>query len=114
MRPVLTLALALALPGVAAAHHGWGGYDSSKLLKLAGTVEEARIDNPHGTLRLATPGKTWTVVLSPPSRMVSRGLPADAVKPGMTVAVEGYAHKTEASELRAERITVGDKTVELR
>jgi hypothetical protein len=33
---------------------------------------------------------------------------------GATATVHGYPHRTEADELRAERITIGDKTVELR
>jgi Family of unknown function (DUF6152) len=108
------LAALLALPAAALAHHGWGSYDSSNLLKLSGPVSEVRLDNPHGQLRLEAEGKVWTVVLSPPARMVNRGLPADALEPGMTVTVEGFAHKREADEMRAERITVGDKTIELR
>jgi hypothetical protein len=46
--------------------------------------------------------------------MINRGLPAEALKVGMTVTVEGYPHKTEAEELRAERIMVEGKSVELR
>jgi hypothetical protein len=30
------------------------------------------------------------------------------------VTVAGYPHRTDPDEMRAERITVGDKTVELR
>jgi hypothetical protein len=32
----------------------------------------------------------------------------------VSVTVEGYPHKSNDDELRAERITIGDKTVELR
>jgi hypothetical protein len=113
MKRMALLAL-LLVPAGAAAHHGWGGYDASQVLKLNGAVREAKFENPHGTLRLETGGKTWTVVLSPPARMVNRGLATDAIKVGGTVAVEGYPNKTVADEMRAERITVGDKTVELR
>ncbi len=99
------------------AHHGWGGYDSTKVLTLTGTIEAAGYENPHGELKLkvAQPGaKTWVVTLAPPYRMQSRGLPADALKPGVTVTVVGYPNKTDPNEMRAERITVNGKTVELR
>ena len=108
------LAAALGTASIAEAHHGWSSYDSSNLLTLTGTVQEVAIENPHGTLRLATPEKTWTIVLSPPSRMERRGLPAEAIQVGGEVTVEGYAHQEVEDELRAERITVDGQTVELR
>jgi hypothetical protein len=36
------------------------------------------------------------------------------LKPGSTATVEGYPNRTKPDELRAERITVGGKTIELR
>jgi len=46
--------------------------------------------------------------------MSNRGLTEDMLKVGKTVSVEGYAHKTDADEMRAERISVDGKTIELR
>ncbi|BBK34035.1 hypothetical protein EDC65_3869 [Stella humosa] len=104
--------LALATP--LAAHHGWGAYDAAKQLELAGTVKEISYDNPHGTMRLEVPGKTWTVILAPPSRMRSRGLTPEMVAVGRQVTVVGYPHRTDEQELRAERVVAEGKTVELR
>jgi len=112
---VLTCAAALALTGGAAlAHHGWGSYDSANTLTLTGKIAESTYQNPHGTLKLDAPGKMWMVILAPPSRMETRGLPATMLAAGKTATVVGYAHRTETSELRAERITIDGKTVELR
>jgi hypothetical protein len=36
------------------------------------------------------------------------------IKTGAKVTVMGYPNKVEKSELRAERITINDKTIELR
>lgn len=105
--------LALA-PALALAHHGWSEYDSTKLLKLSGKVVIAGYEHPHGFIRLETPGKTWLCVLAPPSRMDSRGLEKGALKPGVAATVEGYANRSKPEEMRAERITVGGKTIELR
>jgi len=80
-RRIAMLALGLA-PALALAHHGWSEYDSTRLLKLSGTVVEAGYEHPHGFIRLATPGKTWLCVLAPPSRMDARGLAKDALKKG--------------------------------
>lgn len=108
-------ALALAAPAIA--HHGWGGYDSTKVLTLTGQIEQAGYENPHGELKLkvaAPDAKVWTVTLAPPHRMQSRGLPAGDLKAGTTVTVVGYPNKTNPGEMRAERITVNGKTVALR
>jgi hypothetical protein len=53
-------------------------------------------------------------VLAPPSRMEARGLAKEALKPGAEASVEGYANRSKPEEMRAERITVGGKTIELR
>jgi len=108
------LAAALAAPLVALGHHGWSEYDSSKALKLTGKIVESGYEHPHGHVRLETPGKTWNVVLAPPSRMERRGLEKGALKPGNTVTVEGYPNREKHEELRAERISVNGKTIELR
>lgn len=96
------------------AHHGWSGYDSSKPLTLTGVIKESGYEHPHGFVKLETPGKTWTVVLAPPTRMENRGLPRTMLAPGTTAKVEGFPHRTDAGEMRAERITINGKTVELR
>lgn len=105
---------AIGLPALALAHHGWSGYETTKPVTLAGTISQAGYEHPHGFVRLDTPGKTWVVVLAPPSRMENRGLPSAALRAGVAAQVEGYVNRTDAQELRAERITIDGKTVELR
>ena len=105
---------ALAPPATALAHHGWSGYDTNTPLNLEGTIRDAGYEHPHGYVKLETPGKTWLVVLAPPSRMENRGLPASALRVGATAKVEGYPNRTDTQEMRAERITIDGKTVELR
>ena len=98
----------------AIAHHGWSGYDSQQVLTFTGTIREAGYEHPHGYVKLEVPGKVWFVVLAPPSRMENRGLAREALKPGKTATVLGYPNRTDPNEMRAERITVDGKTVELR
>jgi hypothetical protein len=102
------------LPAAALAHHGWSEYDSSNLLKLSGRIVESGYEHPHGYLRLATPGKTWLCVLAPPSRMEIRGLTRDSLKAGVSIALEGYPSRDKPGEMRAERVSIGGKTIELR
>ena len=109
-----TVLAALAIAPLAYAHHGWSEYDAGHLLELTGTIQEAGYEHPHGYVKLQTPGKTWIAVLAPPSRMDNRGLSREMLVVGATARVEGYANRNKPNEMRAERITVGGKTVELR
>ena len=59
-------------------------------------------------------GARWEAVLAPPFRMEARGLQPDVMKAGTMVALEGYASTRVEREMRAERITVNGKAVELR
>jgi len=106
--------IAAPLAGSALAHHGWSEYDSSKPLTLTGVIKESGYEHPHGHVHLEAPGKTWQVVLAPPSRMERRGLARADLKAGTKATVMGYANRNKPEEMRAERITIGGKTVELR
>lgn len=116
MRTTLVLpmisVLLLAVP--ASAHHGWGSYDASKTVIVEGPIETLRYGNPHATVTVKTPEKLWTVTLAPVSRMQARGASAELVAVGKTMKAEGYASKVTPGEMRAERITVDGKTVEMR
>jgi hypothetical protein len=106
--------LAALVATTASAHHGWSEYDADKPVQLSGTVEQAGYENPHGFVQLKTPGKTWHVVLAPPSRMERRGLARSELVAGQKATVYGYPHRSKSDEMRAERITLGGKTTELR
>ena len=109
-----TIVAALMLPVPALAHHGWSEYDTGQTLTLTGTIKEAGYEHPHGHILLVTPAKTWIAVLAPPSRMETRGLATTALKAGSTATVVGYPNRSKPEEMRAERITIDGKTVELR
>jgi hypothetical protein len=109
--------LGLTLASLALAHHGWSSYDETKPLTLTGIIRASTYEQPHGTVRLEVTKpekKTWLVVLAPPSRMQSRGLPAESLKVGTEATVVAYPSKVNAEECRAERITIAGKTTELR
>ncbi|MFC0132699.1 hypothetical protein CR105_17380 [Massilia eurypsychrophila] len=106
--------LTLLLAAQASAHHGWSEYDAQQPLNLSGTIEESGYVHPHGFVRLKTEGKTWLVVLAPPSRMENRGLAPTMLVKGARATVHGYPNRGKPEELRAERITIENKTTELR
>ncbi len=112
---ILAAALFVAAPaGVALAHHGWSSYDAERTLRPTTQVVESRWGSPHGSLVIEQEGARWDVVLAPVSRMEARGLVREDIAVGKTVTVVGYPRKDGTKEIRAERIIVGDKTVELR
>ena len=112
------LTLCLLLTGATAAsvlaHHGWGSYDASKAITVEGPITISKFENPHALIAVKAGDKVWNVVLAPTSRMLSRGAPADFIAVGKTVSAYGYASTAEKDEMRAERITIDGKTVEMR
>lgn len=110
---IVTAVATGVIAGAALAHHGWSGYEE-EMKKVSGVIEQTSYANPHGSIQLETAEQTWEVVLAPPSRMRNRGLTEDMLKVGTTATVEGYQSTSDEKEMRAERITVAGKTVELR
>jgi Family of unknown function (DUF6152) len=54
-RLFLSLAAALA-PGAAIAHHGWGGYDTSKSFTVTGKILKSTYENPHCEIEMEVDG----------------------------------------------------------
>lgn len=124
----------LALVSSAVAHHGWGSYDAKNPVTVAGKVKTSKYENPHvvitvdavakpdakGTADAKAPAKTeevsktWTITLAPTSRMINRGALVELVAVGKEVSAFGYPSTVEKDEIRAERITVDGKTIEMR
>ena len=127
---VVTLAPVAVLP--AAAHHGWSSYEADKpvtvngeilsasyenphvTVTVKGEILSAKYENPHATITVKGEDKVWTVTLAPTSRMISRGATKELVAAGKQISAYGYASRAEKDEMRAERITIDGKTVEMR
>lgn len=109
----LAAAFASAAGGAALAHHGWSSYLTDAVV-VSGPVRASSWGSPHGSIDMDHAGKRWTIVLAPVSRMQTRGLTEPAIAVGQTVKVEAYPKRDGTAEMRAERITAGGKTVELR
>jgi hypothetical protein len=115
MKRLILGAGALALTaGAALAHHGWGSYDAARPVTVNGPILTSKYENPHVTLTVRSSDKVWTVTLAPTSRMVNRGALAQLVAVGKTISAYGYPSTAEKDEIRAERITVDGKTIEMR
>jgi Family of unknown function (DUF6152) len=111
----LLAAAAVVLPAAALAHHGWGGFDTSKVLDHTGPILRSTYANPHGTLWMTRDGQEITVELAPVSRMSARGLSDADVAPGRTVRVYAYQNRGNPAVYRAEWVEpAGKGRVELR
>jgi hypothetical protein len=114
MRAVFAVCLILFLAGPAAAHHGWGDYNVKTRLVLEGEVLAVEYGYPHVSVDLKDGGKTWHVILAPPSRMERRGVLSEELSVGITMTVIGYGSKSEPAEMRAETIMLNGHTVPMR
>jgi hypothetical protein len=115
-RPMLAmvplLALAIALPALG--HHGWGSYDADRLQDFEATLVTVAYRNPHAEVEVDRDGERWLVILAPTSRMDARGLPPGALVEGRSIGIQAYPRSDGTRELRAERIVVDGRTIELR
>jgi hypothetical protein len=112
---VLLASLAVIVSaGAATAHHGWGSYDATKVFTISAPVEQLVWADPHTHVMVKYQGNLWEATLAPLFRMQARGLSQAMLKPGTQVVIEGYTSTQQPHEMRAERITVSGKTVELR
>jgi hypothetical protein len=122
------VAAALALTGMAF-HHGWANYHQDVELTYRGVITANDIGNPHTYIDLRVLERSWNdrrgaaydrheewnVVLAPLTRMRNRGMTDNSMLAvGDTVTVVGYPHRSTEREMRAERIIIGDVTIELR
>lgn len=74
------IAMLIAMPLGARAHHGWSSFDADRPIYLSGTAQKVRWQNPHAELEL---------VLAP-----DLALPADLAQrplPAQTAPVDGKA-----------------------
>jgi hypothetical protein len=115
LRIATIAAVAALMPAIPAqAHHGWSSYNEAKTINVSGPIQSVKWENPHGEITMMHDGAVWRVVLAPTSRMEARGLQSSGLTVGKTVTVDAYAKRDGEKEMRAERITVDGKTIELR
>ena len=113
-KKAILAAAILTLPAAALSHHGWSSYDESRVIKHRASLTDVRWANPHATARVRYKGAAWVVILAPVSRMESRGLSRAMLAPNRRVVLEGYPRRDGTREMRIERVTAGNRAVELR
>ena len=97
------------------AQRDWPAYDSSKPMKLTGVLREVSYPrDSFGTIKIEADKKTWTVILAPTVRMDFRDLTQEMFKIGSQITIQGLPHRKTADEVRAETLTMGKQTYEMR
>jgi hypothetical protein len=93
----------------------WNAYEMTKPQKLTGVIKQTIYDrSKYGLIKIEVDKKVVDVVLAPPVRMDFRGVTEEALKAGTTVSVMAYPSKQIKDEFRAETITLGTTTTDLR
>jgi hypothetical protein len=95
---VAAVAALFAAPA-AQAHHSFAVYfDPAKSVTITGKVTAFRFTNPHGLVVLEVKGADgkvteWRAETNAPVVLTRRGWTRDAIKPGDTVTIEGWASR---------------------
>ena len=99
MKKMMTVVLvALVSAGSLLAHHSLANYDTTKAVRIKGTVFQFRQINPHSFIFLDVTGtdganRRWAVEGPSLLQLKRRGVASDVLKPGDVVEVCGYAPK---------------------
>ena len=108
------LAVVLAKP--AFSHHSFAAeYDSTRSLKLTGTVTKVEWQNPHTYIYIGVTDKksgkvtNWIFELGSPSGLSKRGWTPETAKIGMMVTAEGAQAKNGSSRANARNVIINGK-----
>lgn len=80
-----------ALP--AGAHHSTAAFDSSRVVKIEGTITQFRWINPHASIKIDgtsegdAPDGLWTVEMTAPNVLINEGWTRTALKAGDKVTM---------------------------
>ncbi len=114
--PVLIVGFLLLAGQPLRAHHSeTAEYDTSKPVKVTGTIKKVEWQNPHVWFYVDVTdegGKvtTWGFSGAPPGALMRRGVTKDALKLGAVVNVEGSRARDGSNNASARRVTFADGT----
>jgi hypothetical protein len=111
----VVVAAGLLLSATAAwAHHAFTAeFDSTKPVKLQGTVTRMEWINPHAWIHVDVKGDdgkvtNWMVECGTPNTLLRRGFTRNTVTAGMEIVVEGYKAKDGSTRANGRDVTFPD------
>ena len=108
--------VALGAANAASAHHSFGAeFDSTKPIKLEGTVKTFEWVNPHSWIHIMAKDPNqgdkvveWKVEGGAPSALLRRGWNRNSVQPGVKVVVNAFQARDGALRASARDVTFPD------
>jgi hypothetical protein len=112
---IVGLSLTVVRQPMLAHHSETAEYDSSKPVKVTGTIKKVEWQNPHVWFYVDVKdesGKitTWGFSGAPPGSLMRRGVTKDALKVGAVVNVEGSRARDGSNNGSGRRVTFADGT----
>lgn len=117
MRNRITIVAGLGLLLLAApvwAHHAFSAeFDSTKPVKLRGTITKVEFINPHAWIHIDVKGDdgkmvTWMIEGGSPNALYRRGVTKDSLAKGTEVVVEGFLAKSGDNRANGANVTLTD------
>ena len=108
-------AVVLLVPVSMWAHHAFAAeFDSTKPVKLRGTVAKMDWINPHAWIHIDVPATggakptRWMIEAAAPNAMLRRGFNQESLPIGTEILVEGFQAKDGANRANGSSITYPD------
>jgi Family of unknown function (DUF6152) len=104
----------LLATGTSWAHHAFSAeFDSTRPLKLHGTVTEWEMVNPHSWIHIDVKGDDgkvvpWMVEAGSPNSLLRLGFTKNSLPPGTELVIEGYQAKDRTNLAVGKNITFKD------
>ena len=115
MKKLLILPLLMAgfVTGIQAHHSFAAEFDSSKPIKVNGTVTKVEWQNPHIWFYVDVKNEdgtvtNWAFSGGAPGQLMRRGVPRSSIQPGMMVMVDGFLAKDGSHNANGSKVTFPD------
>ena len=112
---IVAFSVAVGGRAVVAHHSETAEYDTSKPVKVTGTITKVEWQNPHVWFYVDVKDETgkvttWGFSGAPPGSLMRRGITKDALKVGAVVNVEGARARDGSNNASSHRVTYADGT----
>ena len=113
-RNLLAVLILIAMAAPVFAHHSEAAeYDSTKPVKVTGTIKKVEWQNPHIWFYVDVKGDdgrvtNWGFSGGAPGQLMRRGIAKRVIQEGMTITVEGFRSKDGSNNANGARVTFPD------
>jgi len=96
------------------AHHSFAAeFDSTKPIKLRGTITKVEFINPHAWIHMDVKGPdgkvaSWMIEGGSPNALFRRGITKNSLEVGTEIVVEGYRSKDGENTANGSNVTFAD------